>query len=202
MTLALLLAGLAVAYLVLSRPAAPAGLPPLVPSAPALPSLAPASPAAGVSPFLLGAILLPWCLLAWTHLVQATPAPTPAPPSPTPAIGLDLRGKFVGEQAAEDAAITAELLSALAEAVCYDGAQPEPRLRTGQQLAELRSTAREYRTAGMKLGDRQPLARDEIARYLEERVGTDGGPVDTAARGRWVDGFREVSKAAHAAIGR
>ena len=205
MTTPWLFAASAVLYVLWSgrRPPA-AGVPALPPIG--LPGLAPpvtlAGPAAGgVSPLLVGAILVPWALLAWTHSVQ--PGPTPAPgPEPTPASGLDLRGKFVGEHAAEDAAITATLLSALADAIQFDGTLGEPRLRTGQQLAELRSTAREYRTEGVRLGDRQPLARDAIATFLEGAVGTDGGPIDAAARTKWIDAFRGVSRAASAAIGR
>ena len=91
--------------------------------------------------------------------------------------------------------------AALADAIEHDG-QHEKRLTTGTQLAELRTLAREYRTSGVSLGQRQPLARDAIKAYLDTEVGTDGGPVDDAARARWVAAFRVVSKAAAAAIGR
>lgn len=194
MTTALLLAGLAVAYLLWSRPAAPAGLPPLSPlPAPLVP---PAAPAAGVSPLLLGAILLPWCLVAWTHLVQTAPAPAPVPPAPAPVVGLDLRGRFVGPDAAADAGLTAALLEELAEAIAYDGQQAEPRLKTGAAFDDLRRSARELRTRGVSLGARQPAVRDAIKGYLDQQVGTDGGPVDAAQRAKWVQAFRAVAQAA------
>ena len=185
-----------------TRKTAPAVLPPLVPSA-ALPPLAPvAAPAGGFASAVWQA--MPWALvtvLAWNALHRPAPAPGPAP-EPTPVSGLDLRGKFVGLHAAEDAGITAELLGQLATTIEWDGTQAEPRLRSGTQVSELRMRAREYRTSGVKLGDRQPMALDAIATFLDQAVGTDGGPLDAEGRRRWVDGFRAVSRAASAAIGR
>ena len=204
-----LFAAAAVAWVVWSsrRPAAVA-LPPLVPGAALPPLAAPAAPAPGVSPLLLGAILLPWGLLAFSHL-GAKPAPGPAP-EPTPASGLDLRGKFVGPHAAEDAAITAEITGQLVDLLKYDpvadinkdGKPDGARLDTGTKIAEARAIIRAYRTSGVSIGDRQPLARDAIAEYLDKAVGNDGGPVDDAARQRWIDGLLEVQKQANRAIGR
>ena len=188
----MLAAALAVAYLLWSRPAAPAGLPPLSPlPAPLVP---PAAPVAGVSPLLLGAILLPWCLVAWTHLVQISPAP--APPAPPPVVGLDLKGLFRGESAATDPAIPAPPLEELSEQLAWDGPQAAPRLRTGAAFDDLRRAARELRTRGVSLGARQPAVRDEIKRFLDAEVGTDGGPVDAAQRAKWVAAFKAVSQAA------
>ena len=200
-TTSLLFAAVAVALVVWAgRRPAPAVLPPLAPPSAPLPALRPdAAPAGGVSPLVLAAILAPWGLLAFSHF-QKVEKPD-HPPEPTPAVGLDLRGKFTGEAAASDASITASLLSALADAIEHDG-QHDKRLTTGTQLAELRTLAREYRTSGVSLGQRQPLARDAIKAYLDQEVGTDGGPVDDAARARWVAAFRGVAKAASAAIGR
>ena len=182
------------------RSAVVPGLPPLTPPPAPLPAFRPdAAPAGGVSPLLLAAIVAPWLLLA-VSLFANRENPQPDP-EPTPAVGLDLRGRFTGEAAAADAAITAALLDALADAIEHDG-QHEKRLTTGTQLAELRTLSREYRTSGVSLGQRQPLARDAIKAYLDQEVGTDGGPVDDAARARWVAAFRAVAKAAAAAIGR
>ena len=202
-----LFAAAAVAWVVWSsrRPAGVA-LPPLVPTGPVLPLPGFANPSSfressgGVSPLLLAAILLPLGFFAGSHL-GAKPAPQPQP-DPAPVSGLDLRGKFVGEHAAEDAAITAELLGQLATTIEWDGTQAEPRLRSGSQVSELRTRAREYRTSGVRLADRQPMALDAIAAFLDRTVGTEGGPLEADDRRRWVDGFRAVSRAAAAAIGR
>ena len=191
MTTALVLATLAVAYLLWSRPAAPAGLPPLSPlPAPLVP---PAGPVAGgfnypVIPWLIVAALL------WMHL-QDRPAPQPAP-APAPVVGLDLRGRFVGPDAATDARLTAALIEELADQIAWDGTQAEPRLRTGAAFDDLRRAARELRTRGVSLGARQPAVRDEIKRFLDQQVGTDGGPVDAGQRAKWVSAFRAVSQAA------
>ena len=203
MTTALLFAAAAViGYLLWSRPAAPAGLPPLSPL-PA-PLVAPqATPqatlqVAGPHPLTLLAILGAGAMVAWA--IQSRPAPHPGPaPTPTPVVGLDLLGKFVGPEAAADAATTAALLGELAGQIEWDGQQAEPRLRTGAAFDDLRRSARELRTRGVSLGARQPAVRDEIKRFLDAEAGTEGGPVDAAARTKWVKAYRAVSAAAEAA---
>lgn len=191
MTTALLLAGLAVAYLVWSRPAAPAGLPPLSPlPAPLVPQ---AAPATGPHPLTILAILAAGAMIAFSIRESGTP---PAPPAPAPVVGLDLRGRFVGPEAATDAATTAGLLEELAEVIAWDGTQAEPRLRTGAAFDDLRRAARELRCRGVSLGARQPAVRDAIKGFLDAQVGTDGGPVDAAKRAAWVAAFRAVAQAA------
>ena len=192
MTTAIVLAGLAVAYLVWTRPAVPAGLPPLSPlPAPLAPPAAPEAGGYTPNPFI------PWAIVAallWMHL-QDRPAPAPAP-GPAPVVGLDLRGRFVGPDAASDAATTASLLEELAGQIEWDGSQAEPRLRTGAAFDDLRRAARELRTRGVSLGARQPAVRDAIKTFLDQEAGTEGGPVDAASRAKWVKAYRAVSAAA------
>jgi hypothetical protein len=207
MTLALILAGLAVAWLLWSRPAVPAGLPPLSPlPAPSLPPMAPVA-AGGLSALQAFTLAMNVATIAiaalalsafWNQGNQPTPAPGPAP-----VVGLDLRGRFVGPDAAADAATTAALLGALADDIEYDGLSvdkegkpKEPRLKTGASFDDLRRIAREIRCQGVSLGARQPAVRDEIKRFLDAEAGTEGGPVDAAARARWVKAYRAVSQAA------
>jgi len=198
MTTALVLAAAAVAYLLWSRPAAPAGLPPLSPlPAPLLPPIAPVA-AGGPHPLTLAAILAAGGMVAFS--IHESGKPRPVPPSPAPVIGLDLRGRFVGPDAATDAATTAALLEELAGQIEWDGQQQEPRLRTGAAFDDLRRAARELRTRGVSLGARQPAVRDAIKAYLDAEVGTEGGPVDVAGRARWVKGLRDVSSASLAAV--
>jgi hypothetical protein len=194
MTTALLLAGLAAAYLMWSRPAAPAGLPPLSPlPAPLLPLAAPVA-AGGPHPLTLLAILAAGGMIAFAILESGTP-PAPAP-GPAPVVGLDLRGLFRGQEAAADATTTAALLEELAWQIEWDGQQQEPRLRTGAAFDDLRRSARELRTRGVSLGARQPAVRDAIKTFLDSEAGTEGGPVDAAARAKWVKAYRAVSQAA------
>ena len=193
MTTALVLAGCAVAWLLWSRPAAPPGLPPLSPlSAPSLPPMAPVA-AAGPHPLTLLAILAAGAMIAFSIRENGTPAPAPGP---APVVGLDLRGRFVGPDAAADAATTAALLEELAGQIEWDGSQTEPRLRTGAAFDDLRRAARELRTRGVSLGARQPAVRDAIKTFLDSEAGTEGGPVDAASRARWVRAYRVVSQAA------
>ena len=187
----MLAAALAVAYLLWSRPAAPASLPPLSPlPAPLVP---PAAPATGPHPLTLLAILAAGGMIAFAIRETRIPAPQPAP---APVVGLDLRGRFVGPDAAADAGTTAALLEELADAIAWDGTQAEPRLRTGAAFDDLRRTARELRMRGVSLGARQPAVRDSIKAFLDQQVGTDGGPVDAGQRAKWVSAFRAVAQAA------
>jgi hypothetical protein len=197
MTTAILLAGLAVAWLLWSRPAAPAGLPPLSPiAAPALPppgSIVAPAMMSGPHPLTLLAILAAGAMVAFSILENGKPAPGPGP---APVVGLDLRGRFVGPDAATDAALTAALLEELASQIEWDGQQAEPRLKTGAAFDDLRRAARELRCRGVSLGARQPAVRDEIKRFLDAEAGTEGGPVDAAARAKWVRAYRAVAQAA------
>lgn len=191
MTTALLLAGLAVAWLLWSRPAAPASLPPLSPI-PSLPA-GPAMSSGGPHPLTLLAILAAGAMVAFAIRESGTPTPAPGP---APVVGLDLRGKFVGPDAAVDAASVAALLEELAGQIEWDGQQSEPRLRTGAAFDDLRRAARELRTRGVSLGARQPAVRDAIKAFLDAEAGTEGGPVDAASRAKWVRAYRAVSQAA------
>jgi len=194
MTTALVLAAAAVAYLLWARPAAPAGLPPLSPlPAPSLPPFAPVA-AGGPHPLTLLAIIAAGGMIAFS--IHESGKPRPVPPTPAPVVGLDLRGRFVGPDASKDAATTAALLEELAGQIEWDGQQSEPRLRTGAAFDDLRRAARELRTRGVSLGARQPAVRDEIKRFLDAEAGTEGGPVDAAAREKWVRAYRAVSQAA------
>jgi hypothetical protein len=184
-------------------PAAPASisLPPLPGGTVLLPSLPGSAPATGgMSPILLGAILLPWGLMAWSHVHKTSPDP-----GPSPAVeGIDLRGKFVGEHAAEDATTVAVLTLQTAEAVHDDGKIDfdgdgridEPRLLTGRQIWELRNLMRAYQTGGVLLGERQPMVRDEIRRYLDDRCGKASGEVTPEQKATWEDAFRVIHMAA------
>lgn len=133
-------------------------------------------------------------IVAWHWDQRVTPAPTPPPPAPAGA--LDLRGLFAGQHGAEDAAIVAALTGELADEIEWDGQQAEPILTTGVALDDLRRRSRELRCRGVSIGQRQPAARDAIAAYLDQAVGTAGGPVDAAKRAAWVKAMRDISEAA------
>jgi hypothetical protein len=200
MTTAFVLAAAAVAYLLWSRPAVAPALPQLPPLSPIIPpGIMPlgmpgaAAGGGGPHPLTLLAILAAGAMIAFSIRESGTPAPAPGP---VPVVGLDLRGRFVGPDAAADAATTAALLDELAGQIEWDGSQAEPRLRTGAAFDDLRRAARELRTRGVSLGARQPAVRDEIKRFLDSEAGTEGGPVDAAARAKWVRAYRAVSQAA------
>jgi hypothetical protein len=140
-----------------------------------------------------GAALLAAAAIAWGS--RAAPAPTPAPPQPDVS-GIVLRGKFVGPDAAADAAVTAALLDELASEIEWDGMQPDPLIKTGQQVDQLRVRARELRCRGVSLGEKHPRAREAIKEFLDATAGTSGGPLSADQRAAWVTAYREIARAA------
>lgn len=137
--------------------------------------------------------LLIAAVVSWHWGQEVTPAP---PPPPAPAGPLDLTGLFAGQHGAADAAVVAALTAELADEIEWDGEQQTPILTTGVALDDLRRRARELRCRGVSIGQRQPAARDAIARHLDQAVGTEGGPIDAAKRQSWVKAMREISEAA------
>jgi len=123
----------------------------------------------------------------------------PVPPQPEPNGRLQLKGMFVGPTAAEDAIAISCLCAELADVIDWDGSLDRPRLRTGVAFDDLRVAARESRMRGVSIGSRQPHVRDAIHEFLDEQVGTRGGPVNDEQRQAWVDAYREIARAAHAA---
>lgn len=121
----------------------------------------------------------------------------PEVPTPAPDAGpLNLKGLFSGPTASDDASIVGALCSELADEIEYDGEQQQPYLKTGVSVDELRKAARILRCKGVSIGDRQPKARDAIATYLEENVGTDGGALTAESRAAWVSAYRDIGRAA------
>lgn len=123
-------------------------------------------------------------------------------PVPVPVADLDLRGLFTGASAAEDATALAGLCDELAACVEYDGRQDKPRLATGWAIADLRAAARDIRLRGETFGERQPAVRDAVKAYLErpDVLGTNGGPLGPQDRSKWVAAFRDIARAAEAAV--
>lgn len=136
--------------------------------------------------------------VAYTTYSPAPPAPPPAP-EPT---GLSLRGLFVGETAASDAATLAALCDEIAAEIEWDGKQAEPLLKTGVAFDTLRTRAREFRLKGESIGERQPRVADKVAEYLFLEVGDSGGPVEPSQRVAWVAAYRDIAEACRDAIGR
>jgi len=123
---------------------------------------------------------------------KATPTPQPVPVPPDV---FTLRGKFIGPSAASDAATFSSLCDELASCIEYDG-QHDQRLKTGVAFDELRIAAREMRCRGESIGARQPQVRDSVHKFLDDAVGSSGGPVTPESRAAWVSALRDLARAA------
>jgi hypothetical protein len=124
------------------------------------------------------------------HRQAPAPAPAPVPPD-----AFSLRGKFIGPTAAEDASTMSALCGELAECIEYDGKRDQ-RLKTGVAFDDLRIAAREMRCRGESIGARQPQVRDAVHKFLDDSVGSSGGPVTPESRAAWVSALRDLSRAA------
>jgi hypothetical protein len=138
--------------------------------------------------YAIAAALVVAALVMWSRSGEQKPEPSPEPAP----VGLDLRGKFIGPTAADDAASLGALCDELAGVIAWDGGK---RLKTGVALDDLRVAAREGRMRGASIGDRQPHVRDAIHAYLDQELGASGGPVDDQQRAKWVAAYRNLSRA-------
>lgn len=136
--------------------------------------------------------LLVAAFIAFAPSRSSTPTPQPVPVPPD---AFSLRGKFIGPTAAEDASTMAALCGELAECIDYDG-KHDQRLKTGVAFDELRIAAREMRCRGESIGARQPQVRDAVHKFLDDAVGSSGGPVTPESRAAWVAALRDLSRAA------
>lgn len=128
-------------------------------------------------------------------------APTRLPPAPpAPPLEIDLAGAFIGEKAADDATLLAEMSAAVADIIEWDGKQTEPALTTARSLDQLRTRTREFLCKGESIGERNPKVRQIVGDFLESRLGTSGGAITPEQRAAWVSAYREVSRAARHAI--
>lgn len=144
----------------------------------------------------LAAGLLGLAGYVWFAEQSFDPEPEPAP---VPIVTLDLRGKFVGPTAADDAAAVAAICDEIARELEWDGMQSQPFFRTGLQFDELRIRTRALYMKGESLGERHPAAREAIELWLNDHAGTSGGPLTPESRSRWVSAYRDVARAAEAA---
>lgn len=144
---------------------------------------------------LLAAALLAGAALA--AVVEFWPRPDVPPPSDG---GLNLRGKFIGQDAAADAAAFAGVCGAVADSLELDGKATTPRISTGLQLEDLRTGISEFRFAPVPLRERQPHVKSAVGRYLDQVAGTSGGPMSESSRAIWVQAFRELARAAEEAV--
>lgn len=138
------------------------------------------------------AALLVAAAISFIPLRSSNPVPSPAPIPPD---AFSLRGTFTGETASQDALTISEMCAALADCIEYDG-NNEKRLKSGAAFDDLRIAAREMRCKGESIGARQPQARDAIHKFLDDSVGSSGGPVTEQDRAEWVAAFRDIARAA------
>jgi len=164
------------------------------PAAKPVEAVEPATPAKNHAPLAIAAAA--GAVVMWAFSGPPAPGPTP---TPVPIEGLDLRGAFVGPQAATDAAALAALSEELAASVEWDAVQESPAITSGVAFDDARIRLRSIMMRGDSIGARQPKARDAIAAYLDAKCGNSGGPLTPAQRSAWVAAYRDIARATEAA---
>lgn len=142
---------------------------------------------------LAGAAMLAAAAVMWARSVPSTPTPGPGP---APDAAINLRGAFIGPDAAADAAAVSAHFAELADELEHDGQAAEPLLKSGVAWDELRTRAKALRWRGVSLGEKHPRAREAIREYLDRTAGTSGAPLSPAQRSAWVAAYREIARAA------
>lgn len=142
---------------------------------------------------LAGAAMLAAAAVMWARSAPSTPTPGPGP---APDAAINLRGAFIGPDAAADAAAVSAHFAELADELEYDGQAAEPLIRTGVAWDELRTRSKALRWRGVSLGEKHPRAREAIREYLDRTAGTSGAPLSPAQRSTWVAAYREIARAA------
>jgi hypothetical protein len=142
--------------------------------------------------------ILAGCLLAVAGgcvVAELLPTPQAAPEGP-----LVLRGEFVGPTAAEDAAALAGLARGVSEALRHDAERKDPRIATGVHLEDLRVAACEGRLLPRSFSRQQPAVAAECGKFLDNAIGTSGGPLTADRRQAAIEAYAAIAAAAEAAI--
>jgi hypothetical protein len=124
---------------------------------------------------------------------------TPSVPSQPPA-GPDLTKAFSTNdnraEAKAHAHVFATICGALAEYIEYDGQRPEPLLKTGVQIDDLRLALRQTRTKGWSFLTKYPDLKEPLETFFTKELGAEGGPIDAAKRSKWVSAMRTLATSA------
>ena len=140
------------------------------------------------------------CVLLTFALVAAYVEYGPRNSTPAPGGEFSLRGKWIGPHAADDAAAFAGLCRGIADALDADGSRQQPRITSGVQVEDVRVAAAEGRFLPRRLTQEQPHAVAAAGKFLDDVAGTSGGPLDAAARARWVQAYRQLATAAEESV--
>jgi len=126
--------------------------------------------------------------------------PRSAPPAPAPSGVLDLRGKFIGPTAADDAAAFAGLCHGIRQALQADGTKSAARITTGVHLEDLRIAAAEGRFLPRSFSADQPHVAAAAGQFLNRTVGDSGGPLTPEIKAKWAEAFLALAAAAEEAV--
>lgn len=86
----------------------------------------------------------------------------------------------------------ATILFSLSEMLEFDGKRQPPRITSGVQVDDVRLALREWRMKGWSFAKDYPSMVQVFNSYLTQEVGTSGGALDVAQRGKWVRALKTL----------
>jgi hypothetical protein len=145
---------------------------------------------------IVAALLAGAVLAAAVEFWPRTPAPAPGPDAGV----VDLRGKFIGTEAAADAAAFAGLCHGIRQALLSDGTKSPARITTGVHIEDLRIAAAEGRFLPRSFSADQPHVAAAAGQFLNRTVGDSGGPITPEIKAKWAEAFLTLAAAAEEAV--
>ena len=145
----------------------------------------------------IGALLMvAWIVLGKPGLDGGggvTPAPD-LPPLVVPADAPQLDAIFAGTAGADrDLTYMVALLDRLATYIERDGMAPEPRIKHGANVQDLRAQMRHDLFDGATLTAKYPAFGPTVGAYLDGKLGTIPADLAGDVRGKWVAAFRAIA---------
>ena len=143
-------------------------------------------------------------VVLWVSSGRGCSVPSVAPQPPA---GPDLVKAFAANdnrsEAAQHAHVFATICSSVADYLEDDGKRkPEPLIKNGVHVDELRRSLRQTRTRGWSFLVKYPDLGKVIDDHLTAELGTSGGPLDSAQRDKWVKAMRQLQACAQYAADR
>lgn len=142
-------------------------------------------------PLLLGLGLAAWCL--WGYR-PSTPRPDLPPDGPNLVAAFATNGDRTEAQL--HAHTFATICASLADCFEYDASRPEPLLKTGVQIDELRRGVRQTRMKGWSFVAKYPDLGPRVEEFLVAELGTSGGTLTPEQRAKWIAAFRRLAASA------
>lgn len=149
---------------------------------------------------LAAVLFVVWVAIGKPGIDSVVPDVEPdLPPLVVPADAPQLDAIFAAAvdktKAEQDLEYLVAFMARLALYIERDGMAPEPRLKHGANVQDMRGQMRHDLFDGQSLANRYPGFGPAVGAYLDSRVGTTPVDLTSEVRRQWVEAFRGVGAA-------